>query len=208
MLPTPDELSGATFVMIQGDSGDAALNQFLTLDSSAIYQISETVNSDNDVVIGDCHSVSDADAGVVIPLAVRQATEPVAGTSGAQNIAIKSSASVFGDDAPADTTSSEKSRGGKKRKAPSSVLEDEDWADDGSTLSYQEKRRRNNIAVRKSRAQAKERQKTTEEENDKLREENEKKSREIEMLQREIQIYKELFERSGFNMPRVNNSRR
>jgi len=46
------------------------------------------------------------------------------------------------------------------------------------------------------------RQKTTEEENERLKEENEKKSREIEILQREIKIYKELFDRSGFNLPR------
>jgi len=206
-----EELAGATFVMVRGDNGDAGLSQFMTLDPSAIYHIAEENNNNFEVLVDNSHPT---DAVSAIPSTVYQAAEPVASTSGERNVAssvvIKSSASSVGDgaDVGVDTTVPDKvaGRGGaRKRKAPPpSAADDDEWTvgGDEGTIDYQEKRRRNNLAVRKSRQLARVRQKTTEEENERLKEENEKKSREIEILQREIKIYKELFDRSGFNLPR------
>jgi len=208
-----EDLANATFVMVANGNGDEALNQIITIDPSTLLQLGNGIANDGTAI--------DASA---IPLTVQQAAEPMASTSAAyldHGAAASSSALVVAkveesdaDEGAVDTTSTATppSRGGRKRKAASvapsvaasSVADDDDeWtADAAETLDYKEKRRRNNLAVRKSRALAKEKQKTTEAENERLREENEKKSREIEILQREIKIYKELFERSGFAMPR------
>lgn len=203
---SPDELANATFVMVRGDHGDAALGHFMTLDPSAIFHITNDVNNvSKDVIVNDSPLLKPIDASVAtIPLTV-QAVEPEESTSGTPNLAtsvVQSAASTAGGSAVA-TNAQEKSSNCRKRKAPSTIVDDDDWkADDDATLDYKEKRRRNNLAVRKSRAAAKEKQKTTEEENERLRQENEKKSREIEILQSQVKIYRELFERSGFTLPR------
>merc|ERR1712198_240243 len=203
-----EDLSNATFVMVSNGNGDEALNNFITLDPSTLLQLGNGIVNNETVI--------DSSA---IPLTMQQAAEPKASTSAAfYHGATTSSAFVDAkveesdaDEGAVDTTSATPPRTGRKRKAAasvapsvaaSSVADDDEWAAGLETQDYKEKRRRNNLAVRKSRALAKEKQKTTEAENERLREENEKKSREIEILQREIKIYKELFERSGFAMPR------
>lgn len=198
---TAEELNNAHFIFVSGNNDDPDLNQFVTIDPSLIQLGNGDPNNNG---------------AAFIPLPVEQAEELAsnspadASTSSDAFITIdvpKREAEVDAEMDAADTTSvaaPSTSRGAQKRKSAPSVADegDDDWTADGETLDYKEKRRRNNIAVRKSRALAKEKQKNTETENERLRMDNEKKSREIEILQREIKIYKELFEKSGFALPR------
>lgn len=105
--------------------------------------------------------------------------------------------------APAETTTVDFIRTGRKRKAPSSIEDAEEWHE-GENPGYQEKRRRNNEAVRKSRAKAKNRQKICETEVGRLKEDNEKLSRKVELLERECSLLKELFGKIGINLPNRN----
>jgi len=192
---TADDLANATFVMVQSGHGDQALSQYVTLDTSALR-------------LGDGRLDTSH-----IPLPVQNAAaEPSPSTSAAalahhvveakveESDAEDAAASVLAALAPSRV-------GSRKRKAAPSTAassvagDDDDWTTD-QKLDYQEKRRRNNLAVRKSRKLAKEKQKTTEAEVDRLRQENENKDREIEGLQREVKIYRELIERLGFAAPR------
>jgi len=201
---TAEELNNAHFIFVSGNNDDPDLNQFVTIDPSLIQLGNGDPNNNG---------------AAFIPLPVEQAAELAsnspadASTSSDAFITIdvpKREADLDAEMDAADTTTSaaapSTSHGAKKRKsapAPSVADEgDDDSLADGDSLDYKEKRRRNNIAVRKSRALAKEKQKNTEAENEMLRMDNEKKSREIEILQREIKIYKELFEKSGFGLPR------
>ncbi|ESO83085.1 hypothetical protein LOTGIDRAFT_59355, partial [Lottia gigantea] len=58
---------------------------------------------------------------------------------------------------------------------------------------YTDKRYRNNVAVRKSRAKAKERQKTTESRVQELGAENDKLQKKIDLLTKELNVLKGLF---------------
>lgn len=104
---------------------------------------------------------------------------------------------------------------GRKRKVPAH-LDDSDAGSVTGSLSgptsrrsvhpkdpeYREKRDRNNEAVRKSRGKAKEKQRATEDENERLKKENESMSRRIEVLEGQVKFMKELMTLAGFKMPK------
>jgi len=193
---TADELANATFVMVQSGHGDQALSQFVTLDTASLQ-------------LGEVQGTAAGDAAYDIPLPVQNVTaEPSPGTSAAVLADDVVEAKVEESDAEEDAASLVAARAPNRRKrkaapsmATSSVADDDDWTAD-QKLGYLEKRRRNNLAVRKSRKLAKEKQKTTEAEVERLRKENQDKDREIEGLQREVKVFRELFERAGFAFPR------
>jgi len=200
-LVTPEELAQATFIMVEGNNGDAALNAFQTVDTSALFDF-----PDNDVKTSirtyANNNKNNNNFSANIPLPVYQTSDSEAITCDFGFAAQEATSSTV--DAAVASTSKRVSR---KRKAPASVVDadlksvfgDENHV---GNPEYRDKRNRNNEAVRKSRAKAKERQHYTEEECVKLREENEKKAREIEGLQRELNVYKELIKQFGFQSPK------
>jgi hypothetical protein len=119
------------------------------------------------------------------------------------------------DFALASTSNAISCTSGRKRKAPAH-FDDSDAGSVTGSLSgptsrrsvhpkdpeYREKRDRNNEAVRKSRGKAKEKQRATEDENERLKKENESMSRRIEVLEGQVKFMKELMTLAGFKMPK------
>nr|KAG5709042.1 hypothetical protein BaRGS_004681 [Batillaria attramentaria] len=66
---------------------------------------------------------------------------------------------------------------------------------------YKEKRARNNVAVRKSRAKAKEKQKMTEGRVKELSDQNEQLQKKVEMLTKELTVLRGLFVNVGAQLP-------
>ena len=66
---------------------------------------------------------------------------------------------------------------------------------------YKEKRARNNVAVRKSRAKAKEKQKMTESRVKELSDANEQLTKKVEMLTKELTVLRGLFVNVGAQLP-------
>ena len=83
-------------------------------------------------------------------------------------------------------------------KAPSSRLSRAAAADvDKESDEYRDRRKRNNIAVRKSRDKAKKRQQETEVRVKELTDENEALQRRVDLLSKELATLKSLFTSSG-----------
>ena len=66
---------------------------------------------------------------------------------------------------------------------------------------YKEKRARNNVAVRKSRAKAKEKQKMTESRVKELMDQNDSLTKKVEMLTKELTVLRGLFVNVGATLP-------
>lgn len=100
-----------------------------------------------------------------------------------------STTTSFAPDSPRRT-----SKGGSKRRQVPKGSEE-----------YKEKRARNNIAVRKSRAKAKEKQRMTEDRVKELLDMNESLHKRLEMLTKEVTVLKGLFINVGANLPEEYN---
>lgn len=86
-------------------------------------------------------------------------------------------------------SSSSKGGGTKRRQVPKGSEE------------YKEKRARNNVAVRKSRAKAKEKQRMTESRVKELADQNEQLQKKVEMLTKELTVLRGLFVNVGAQLP-------
>ncbi|KAK6185414.1 hypothetical protein SNE40_007656 [Patella caerulea] len=113
----------------------------------------------------------------------------------------ESTSTSFGDPAsPTVSSSSTIQSSSSSRPKPYSRGKSKKVVVKGSE-EYSEKRSRNNVAVRKSRAKAKERQKTTESRVQELSTENDRLQKKIDLLTKELNVLKGLFVNVGAALP-------
>lgn len=126
--------------------------------------------------------------GVVSPRYSRMGATPLSPARSARSLSESSTTSTL-PDSPGRRTSTGSKAGSKRRHVPKGSEE------------YKEKRARNNVAVRKSRAKAKEKQRVTETRVKELSDHNDALQKKVEMLTKELTVLRGLFVNVGAALP-------
>ncbi|KAK3085228.1 hypothetical protein FSP39_000228 [Pinctada imbricata] len=164
--------------------------------------IPSTVTNLSEIDFMSCNNTESADLTVGWDLLTVKAENTLgscAGTKGALADSLVTSSTITPPPSPSESYT--RGRPGRKPSAGGPIRTNKKRQPEKGTEEYFDKRSRNNVAVRKSREKAKQKQKDTEGRVQQLVNENENLQKRLDLLTKELNVLKGLFINVGANLP-------